>query len=234
LPKITQEKAVQDMYLANDKKYTYANFIYTRSKDKPFVTCPTHGDFPVSHDAHLRLKSGCPKCNGGLKKSQEDFINDCKTRHGQVFCYKDTIYINDNSNVTIRCREHGFFTMKATNHLQGQGCKKCSKNGYNPNKVGFLYILKSDNVTKVGITNRNINTRIKEINKGSGKKSVLKTFITFSVGSVACSIESELLSYLKRTYVQEIEVYTGSTECFHDVDYDELLSKLVATTQIKN
>lgn len=50
--------------LANKKHssfYTYENVTYNKSHIKVVVTCPLHGDFPVTPANHLKLR-GCPVC----------------------------------------------------------------------------------------------------------------------------------------------------------------------------
>ena len=41
-------------------------------------------------------------------------------------CIRDRIYTGSHNKVCIICSEHGEFFQKATNHLTGNGCKKCA------------------------------------------------------------------------------------------------------------
>lgn len=66
----------------------------------------------------------------------------------------------------ITCPVHGTFSQKPVNHLQGRGCIKCAKYGFNPNKTAILYYLKittenNEILYKIGITNKSIQERFK-------------------------------------------------------------------------
>lgn len=74
---------------------------------------------------------GCMRC--GIKrrsdkqrKSPDQFAKDGARIHKKKYTYPyPNTYINDRSIVTIRCPFHGNFRQKASNHLQGTGCRKC-------------------------------------------------------------------------------------------------------------
>ncbi len=111
-------------------KYTYDKCVYTRSVDKVTITCPSHGDFTQSARAHLR-SSGCSEC--GRQRQIEsatlnttDFVSKAKDVHGERYDYSQTDYTESRAEVLIICRVHGSFRQISANHLQGNGCKKCS------------------------------------------------------------------------------------------------------------
>jgi len=54
------------------------------------------------------------------------FIEDAKKIHGDKYDYSLVDYIKTKIKVKIICSEHGVFEQTPNNHLQGQGCKKCS------------------------------------------------------------------------------------------------------------
>lgn len=111
--------------------YIYDNIItMTNLKDKHSITCPIHGDFEQTLDAHLAGK-GCIKC--GSKKvtdvtrdTEEEVINKFREVHGDLFDYSKVEYISTITKVVITCKKHGDFKQKPNNHLQGAGCPKCS------------------------------------------------------------------------------------------------------------
>ena len=111
------------------ERYTYKNVNYTSIKAKVIVTCPVHGDFPtVAYDF---LKGhGCPQCGiesvkKKRRKSQDDFINECKAVHGDRYDYSQTEYNGKRKKVTIICKKHGPFRQWPDGHLSGQGCPTC-------------------------------------------------------------------------------------------------------------
>lgn len=62
-----------------------------------------------------------------LKLSQEDFLIKSMRLHGSRYDYSQSIYINSRSKIKIICEEHGAFFQKAALHLNGAGCRMCSR-----------------------------------------------------------------------------------------------------------
>ena len=62
------------------------------------------------------------------RKNVEDFIIQANKTHNAKYDYSKTNYVNSNTPIVIICPEHGEFLMRPQNHLQGQGCPKCSRN----------------------------------------------------------------------------------------------------------
>lgn len=58
--------------------------------------------------------------------TNEQFIQKAKAKHGDKFEYDKTNYINNIDKVAIKCRIHGYFYQRPSNHLMGNGCPKCS------------------------------------------------------------------------------------------------------------
>jgi very-short-patch-repair endonuclease len=61
------------------------------------------------------------------KKSKESFIFEAKSKHGDLYLYDEVVYVNNNSKVKIKCKEHGFFEQRPKKHLDGSKCPECSK-----------------------------------------------------------------------------------------------------------
>ena len=58
-----------------------------------------------------------------------EYIAHAKLIHLDKYEYEKTQYKNAHTKVTITCKLHGDFSMKATNHtLQKQGCPQCAGN----------------------------------------------------------------------------------------------------------
>lgn len=111
-------------------KYDYSKVEYNNNKTKVCLICPEHGEFWQIPYAHLAGK-GCPQC-GVIKYSQkhmmttESFIEKARLVHGDKYDYSKTVYNGIMNDVTIICPKHGEFKQKATYHLSGNGCQKCS------------------------------------------------------------------------------------------------------------
>ena len=110
-------------------KYDYSKTKYETSHKKVIIICPIHGEFQQLAGQHLKGR-GCFKCGREItgkkkKKSQEDFINDAKSIHGNKFLYDKVNYLDSKIKVIITCPKHGDFLISPYNLLAGKGCKKC-------------------------------------------------------------------------------------------------------------
>ena len=110
-------------------KYIYTNTVYTGTKTKTTIQCPTHGEFLQTPNDHLS-GCGCPYCGTDkvkqkLSSNTQTFINKAKAVHGDQYNYDKVVYTNTHSKVDIECPQHGIFTQKANSHLNGCGCPVC-------------------------------------------------------------------------------------------------------------
>lgn len=201
---------------------------YKTTFKKIDVTCPTHGTFSAT-PSNLLSGKGCKLCGfikrgNSLRSNTEDFISKALKVFDGQYSYENTDYIANYKKVDITCKIHGSFMMQPNNHLQGKGCPKCQSYGYNKAKPGTFYILIADNYTKVGITNRAVELRVKPISKSSGQDFKINSTFFFEDGSKAANIETQVLTWLKTKYQPVPEVFDGSTECFLNVNLEELLN----------
>lgn len=61
--------------------------------------------------------------------TNEEYINRAKTIHGDKYGYSMTNYTRNKCKVKIYCNIHEkFFDIRADGHLDGRGCKRCSRN----------------------------------------------------------------------------------------------------------
>lgn len=212
---------------------------YKNSQSKVDINCKEHGIFSCSISNHIRGK-GCPKCSGAkiskaLVSTKEAFVEKANTLHNTRYTYDDVVYVRNSVKVIIKCPIHGDFQQQPSNHLMGQGCPDCQKNGYSQHKPGYFYILTHGNITKVGITNREIEFRVKAVSRSSGKDFLIHAYCYFSEGAHAFKLEQESLKYLASKYLQVGEIFDGYTECFLDVDLTDLLNFVTpATTQTQH
>ena len=124
-PRKTKEEFVNNARSIHGNKYSYDNFVYINNKTKGMITCPIHGDFPMRPDKHLWQKRGCPKCNGGVVLTTEEFIERAIKVHGDKYDYSNVEYKNAFTPVEIICKVHGVFKQKPNVHLNGHGCQLC-------------------------------------------------------------------------------------------------------------
>ena len=115
-------------------KYDYSKVNYLNNKTKICIVCAEHGEFYQEPSEHLR-GHGCPKC--GHQKATNtirDFIWKARKIHGEKYDYSDVIYLNNRSEVSIKCPIHGTFRQIPHVHLEGSGCPKC-KSSHMENEI---------------------------------------------------------------------------------------------------
>ena len=98
--------------------YSQTDFNDRDEKGRVKFICPIHGEFKQNLMNHVYLKHGCSKCNGGIKHTNEEFIQKSKDMYGDdTWIYDKVEYINENTEVILICREHGEFKVKPVQHL---------------------------------------------------------------------------------------------------------------------
>lgn len=106
-------------------KYDYQDSVYKSCWGVIKIRCRDHGVFEQVARDHLR--HGCLKCSGrGL--TFEDFISEAKQQHGDRYSYEKSLFVGKEKKVEIICSKHGSFWQRASSHVKGQGCSKCSRN----------------------------------------------------------------------------------------------------------
>lgn len=105
-------------------RYDYSKVVYEKSNKKVCIICPEHGEFWMTPNIHLR-GSGCPKCVGKHKTTEEIIEAFCKV-HGDKYDYSKVHYVDAKTKVCIICPEHGEFWQLPYAHLiMEQGCPRC-------------------------------------------------------------------------------------------------------------
>lgn len=102
------------------------------------------------------------KINLNDKKSPNDaFIDKANLVHKFKFDYTKIDYQNAKSLLTIVCPKHGPFEQRATNHLQGQGCKHCHiEKRYSKNEIPVDEVIE---ITEVKTRKSRVNADSKKI-----------------------------------------------------------------------
>lgn len=121
------EQMVEDAKNVHGDKYIYDKETYVNAHVKMKITCPIHGEFWQTPHAHINKKRGCPKCNGGVKLTQEEYLEKIKDIYKNTFDLSQIKYTNANGIVTPICPKHGLFEIKARNFAKGHGCPMCAK-----------------------------------------------------------------------------------------------------------
>jgi len=109
----------------HNNKYNYDFVDYINNSTEVKINCPKHGDFYQKPEYHLS-GSGCPSCAGNKKLNLSEFIDRANYIHNNKYDYSKAEYSGIFNKLVIICTKHGEFIQIAKNHLNGQGCKKCS------------------------------------------------------------------------------------------------------------
>jgi hypothetical protein len=212
-------------------KYNYSKVKYVTALKDVTIVCHSHGDF-LQRPAHHFDGHGCPKCSteintDKLRLGREQFIAIANRVHNYKYDYSLVEYYNYSTKVTVICKDHGSWSISPHNHLKGSGCFYCKKDKQDLHtKDHTLYVLTHNNVTKVGLTCRDVQDRIYQINTNSGKNFNLLAEYNFLERNSCFKIETELLQLLRKSYYSVKEVYDGSSECFEDVNLAWLLNTI--------
>lgn len=207
-------------------RYDYSKVDYDGMDKKVTVHCHLHGDFSVTPGNHVWGK-GCKSCYEQDKILKiKDFLTRAQEIHGGKYDYSLVKIEGPHKKVKIICPEHDTFLQRYSSHLQGDGCPSCAQTGYKSTCPGKLYVLELGDITKIGITNREVSVRVNQIKVNSGKKFNVLTEFQFEDGSVPQRMETLLLRELRKKYEQPSEKYDGSTESFLSVDIQSLLLRI--------
>lgn len=168
------------------------------------------------------------------KATTEDFVLKAKEVHGDKYTFEESIYVDIHTKLKVTCKLHGVFEIRPTNlhqgrgckqravsHCQGYGCPKCATTGFDQTKPSYFYVLSDGDYTKIGITNRQVQARVNQINN-SGKNFKIITYIFAQDGKVIQELEKSCLKALRGVYNNPTEKFDGRTETFVDVCHSKL------------
>jgi very-short-patch-repair endonuclease len=129
MKKLTKEQFIKKAKEIHGDKYDYSQVYYINSQIKIKIICPIHGIWEQKPGNHIHGKKGCPHCANNVKKSQDQFIEECKEIHGDKYNYSKTEYKSVNIHTIFICPHHGEFVKTPLNFLNTkEPCPKCQKN----------------------------------------------------------------------------------------------------------
>jgi hypothetical protein len=174
------------------------------------AVCGKHGEYVLS--------KGCSICKA-YEKRKTAFINKCIKKHGDLYDYSYIDFVNQASKIEVLCRTcNEKFTVHAGNHsVRGVGCQKChrGRGGFDKKKAGYLYVLQSNGIFKIGITNSEVSVRAKFVSSRAGVKFDIVKYVKFEDGEKCVRAEAELLSMVSSAGYERPDLsFDGYTECF--------------------
>lgn len=129
-----QRRSNADEFIEKSQKvhgdtYEYSKVDYIDAISNVIITCKTHGEFEQTPHSHLSGR-GCSACGiiyqaNQNRKTTDQFIEQSKSVHGDIYEYNKSNYIDCITKVSITCKIHGEFEQIPGSHLQGIGCPTC-------------------------------------------------------------------------------------------------------------
>lgn len=161
----------------------------------------------MSKTSHVISGTGCPTCSFDAQRTSKDEINSrLKGRTVQLVGN----YTNMYSKTQFHCICENTWYASPASILRGQGCPKCAKHGFNPNKSAWVYVLDFGSFIKYGITN-NLSRRLNEHLRKNGDHQVIFTR-TYQNGHDARLWEKNITNVFGGKYVSEDVCPDGWTE----------------------
>lgn len=118
--------------IVHNNKYDYSKSQHINKNTKIIIICPKHGHFKQTPGAHIKGQA-CPKCSREnmvllvKQNKSKSFFEKAPKIHDNKYSYLKVNYINCYTNVTILCKEHGYYEQTPSNHLAGRGCLICAR-----------------------------------------------------------------------------------------------------------
>lgn len=215
----TQQERVDHINsIPNIKFIRWLNDEFIGNKSRAVIQCLIDGfewDAPLNHLANGN--SGCHKCrarNAGIRyrSDEKEVIRKIEAMPNIEFVEFVDGYKNSSSKAIIRCKIDGFeWPASVKNLLHNEsGCPSCAKTGYNPNRPGTLYALRSEcgSHIKIGISSHP-KIRFRKLEKTTPFKFYVIETITNSDGRIAEMLEG----YFHKRYGRSgLSGFDGATE----------------------
>ncbi len=159
-------------------------------------TCPMGHIYDATVNGRCQGRN-CSICSG--KKVLIGF-NDLQTTHPELAAETDgwdpkTVTAGSNKKVSWKCANgHQWFAL-VTSRSFGTGCPSCARTGYDPNKKGFLYLLRHDQLglLQIGKTN-NPNERLRRHTRNGWEPIDLTQPLD---GHLVSKLEQDIMKMLK-------------------------------------
>ncbi|MGL4755633.1 MAG: zinc-ribbon domain-containing protein [Aeromonadaceae bacterium] len=215
----TEQKARK--FVEADGRYIFKGFQEGR-RAAVYLECP--------HDGHVWMATmrnfkgagtGCPKCAGTAPLTSEEVERRVRLRD-DVEIAEPVGEVTGASKIKLRCKKDGWvWECRVSHAIQGDtGCPCCSRPGFDPNMPGILYVVKWEkpcggSFIKFGISNSQLDKRLKSQAKESGYKPTSVATFDFQYGVDAENCERLLMMHQKREWgrgATKAEFADGYTE----------------------
>lgn len=158
-----QRKWTEEERIEQINKLEHVEFVswvgnYKNCDSKAKVRCTIDGyKWFASVDSLINKGTGCPQCAGNIEFTAEERIAQINKLENIRFSSWVNGYSNAISKAKVRCVIDGCVWVSSVNNLVNneRGCPRCAKYGFQLEKDGYLYALRSKcgMYLKVGISN---------------------------------------------------------------------------------
>ena len=132
-PRLSRKKVLSRFQEIHGDTYDYSKAVY-KGQSKPIeIVCPQHGSFWQRPGDHWR-GAGCPQCyedrnsrGASQRLTTEEFISRARAVLPS-FDFSDSVYVNSNTSVKVRCVEHdAVFKANPRGLMAGENpCSRCN------------------------------------------------------------------------------------------------------------
>ena len=159
----------------------------------------------------------------GKRKTNNEFIEQARLIHGDKYDYSQVEYKNSHTKIIIKCPIHGEFIQRPHRHLNGDGCKECSKKtiGFKNSSTIDEFIEKArlihgDKYDYSQVEYKNNKTKVIIKCPIHGEFTQLPTsHLTMKAGCSKCSYNK-----LKLDKIKTIDEFIEQARLIHDDKYD--------------
>jgi hypothetical protein len=219
------ENFIQRAIQVHGNKYDYSNVKYINSNTKVRIFCRIHNFiFEQSPAKHISGQN-CQKC--GKRFMDTNYFKEKASRiHLYKYDYTKSVYIDNTTNVIIKCTSHGEFEISPNNHLSSKrGCQSCRKISMNElkkiTKDEFIEKSKEKYTELFDYSNMNYidyTSPLKIICKTHGEIEIIpKKHLFNNFGCKKCGLESRI--ELSKKY-KNISEFMDGANIIHSYKYD--------------
>jgi Zn finger protein HypA/HybF involved in hydrogenase expression len=120
----------EEFEMIHGKKFDYSLSNYKNNKTKIEIICREHNTSFMMTPQNHKMFGGCPTCRSKsygqhLKLDFDEFLDKVKAIHGDRYDLSESEYKGYDYPISVRCYNHGVFTLKTKNLLRGMGCPSC-------------------------------------------------------------------------------------------------------------
>lgn len=225
------EKFLRKALKKHGDDYDLSKCEYKRHDMEVEVICNKHKISFLIKPSLLLKGQGCSICttekrSEDRRHTKEQFVEKAIKVHGDKYDYSLVEYVTSKKNVAIICPMGHLFHQTPHNHTAGKhGCPSCGPCGFDARKDSWIYVLSSEGMSKIGITNRSAKTRAKTISKESGVD--FKVEAEYKLDGQFCSdLETDLLKKYRLSYQRPSWLFQGSSECFLELSAETIKSDI--------